>query len=337
MEQPFRLIDHGRWRAATPPPVEPPDSEPPDAEREPLAAFCARAWRLPTFARTHTQHEINPSGPGNAPAARALRALQGKFVVVNQPNVVPLPMAARPALRQAVRRRVAAVLDALPAAAPAAALADVVEDAVRAAVAPEDAPLVDVALYEPTVPVIVQQEQQGFSSGNGPEVRFAGELIYRLVVRIGGGDDAPPPAAEPAAGVTRRTVGSTFWFHLPLLVPDAEALAGMTAPTEHLYRDVTGRLGVGTDRYWQVPAWERFREQGTVIGCVMPSLVEHGYTPGVGRPPASAPREPADPLFDAPVATSLFPTLTPDFDRRGFVPPGYCLVRYYAWVEVVVE
>lgn len=320
VQQPFRLIDHARWRAAEPPPVETPAGGA-DAEREPLTAFCARAWRLPTVARTFAQHELNASAPGNAPAARALRALQGKFVVVNQPNVVPLPMAARPALRETVHRLVAAA---------------------RAAASPDDeGPVVALALYEPTTPVIVQQQelQQGVSTARGPEVRFAGEIIYRLVVRIGADDGTgeAPPAATAAEGTTRRTLASPFWFQLPLLVPDAEALAQMTPPTAQLYRDVTGRLGVGTDRYWQVPLWERFREQGTVIGCVMPSLVEHGYTPGVGRPAATAPRDPADLLLDGPTATSLFPDLTPDFDRKGFVPPGYCLVRYYCWVEVVVE
>ena len=129
-------------------------------------------------------------------------------------------------------------------------------------------------------------------------------------------------------------------LHLDLLQSIVPGSRGVREVLLTALRDAvrSGRLGVGSDRYWQVPAWERFREQGSVIGCVMPSLVEHGYTPGVGRPPARLPREADEALpFDAPPATSLFSGFTPDFDRRGFVPPGYCLVRYYAWVEVLVE
>ena len=66
----------------------------------------------------------------------------------------------------------------------------------------------------------------------------------------------------------------------------------------------------------------------------MPSLVEHGYTPGVGRTSAVAAPAPEELLLGAAPGTSMFADFTPDFDRRGFVPPGYCLVRYYCWVQV---
>jgi hypothetical protein len=108
---------------------------------------------------------------------------------------------------------------------------------------------------------------------------------------------------------------------------------------------VTGRLGGGShDRYWSLDAWERFHEEGQVIGCVSPALVEHGHVGGAVRaasapPPGASPVPTAEELLfgsGGSYAPSRFDPYTPVFDRRGFVPPGYCLIHYFATVEVAM-
>ena len=113
----------------------------------------------------------------------------------------------------------------------------------------------------------------------------------------------------------------------------------MTPATAHFYRHVTGRLGGGSrDCYWYLDAWERFHEEGHLIGCVSPDLVTHGHVGGSVR--ARTLRHYAPPtvdelLFGDAAAPPRSTQYTPEFDRRGFVPPGYCLVHYFATVEVV--
>jgi hypothetical protein len=221
---------------------------------------------------------------------------------VNPALVVPLP--------PAVRQRAGELLRAAPGA---------------------------LALHEPVQPA-VRHEARGTTPSTMPgrDILFWAELRYRVVVAAG--RDAGAVAASPAAAGAATAAGAPVqWFHVALLVPDADALRQMTAPTTHFYRHVTGRLGGGSrDCYWYLDAWERFHEEGQRIGCVSPDLVTHGHVGGVVR--ARAPRRPAPPTIDELLAAEEVapraPQYTPEFDRRGFVPPGYCLVHYFATVEV---
>jgi len=274
----------------------------------PPPAALARAHRLPSFARNYTFHDGEPR------LARALRPLQGKFSVVNPSVVAPLPPLARARLRE--------TLAALAAPAPGGTAA-----------------LRGLALYEPAQPRI-QHETRGAAPSTMPgrDIVFWAELRYRVVLAA----DAAAAAEPGAAAAARPVAGAPLqWFRAALLVPDADALRQMTPTTAHFYRHVTGRLGGGSeDRYWYLHAWERFHEEGQVIGCVSPSLVEHGHVGGAVRERPAPPPEPTETelLFgslDA-VAPTRFEPYTPRFDRRGFVPPGYCLVHYFATVEIAL-
>lgn len=273
----------------------------PTAADAALAPLLDRPHRLPSFARDHAFHEGDPR------LARALRRLQGKFQVVNPVVRAPLP--------PLVRERLHALLAASPA--------------------PRATPRT-VALHEPVRPV-VRHETRGRAPSTMPgrDILFWAELRHRLVV-------GPPGAAgDPlAAAAARPTAGPPLpWAHVAVLVPDADALRQMAPPTAHFYRHVTGRLGgASRDCYWYLDAWERFHEDGRVIGCISPSLVEHGHVGGATAARAAAPRAPTleDVLFGGPDALgpARFAPYTPRFDRRGFVPPGYCLVHYFVTVEV---
>lgn len=279
-----------------------PDSPPGPA----IDAALARGYRLPSFARSYTFHHGEPR------LARALRPLQGKFSIVNPALVVALPPTAREQLRALAGRA-----DAAPHARDALA----------------------VALHEPVGVEVRHESKVQASTMPGRDIFFWAELRYRVLLGRGArsvSDPAQAAAAHPGAPPVQ-------WFHLALLVPDDDALRQMTPATAHFYRHVTGRLGGGShDRYWYLEAWERFHEEGQVIGCISPSLVEHGHVGGAtraasGTPSAgtSAPTE-EELLFGSggSYAPSRFDPYTPAFDRRGFVPPGYCLVHYFATVEV---
>lgn len=299
----FRLVDRAPLTtdplAADPLAATPLAADP--AATAALAPLLGRPHRLPSFARDHAYHEGEPR--------LALRRLQGKFQVVNPVVRAPLPPLAAERLRALLAGR-----------AP-------VGGAARA-----------VALHEPVQPV-VRHETRGRAPSTMPgrDILFWAELRHRLVV------GPPAAAADPlAAAVARPTAGAPLpWAHVAVLVPDADALRQMVPATAHFYRHVTGRLGGGSlDCYWYLDAWERFHEEGRVIGCISPSLVEHGHVGGATARRPAPPRAPTldDVLFgdlDALVPTRFAP-YTPGFDRRGFVPPGYCLVHYFVTVELAV-
>ncbi|MHB1224951.1 MAG: hypothetical protein ACYC2G_13065 [Gemmatimonadaceae bacterium] len=265
-----------------------------------------RCHRLPSFARNHSYHR------GEHRLQRALRPLQGKFSVVNPVTVIALPPLARSRLR--------GLLGVQPTHSG--------QSAVGAART--------VALHEPVDPLVLHERRAAASDAMpGRDILFRGELRYRLV--LGGAAAADPLTAAQA---TTLADGPIPWFRTALLVPDADAIRQMDPSTAHFYRLVTGRLGSGsTDRYWYLDAWERFHEDGRVIGFVSPALVEHGHTVGaISGSQAVEPHAPTEEeiLFGDidPLVASRFPPYSPAFDRRGFVPPGYCLIHYIATVEL---
>ena len=304
----FRLVA----RHPLPPPGPGDDAEPrtaaaADAGTAALDRILAARHRLPTFVRDHTYHEGEPR------LQPLLRPLQGKFSVINTPLVLPLPPRLAPSVGRMLARRSAR-------GHAAAAL----------------------SLHEPLGVVIRHEDRSGGGSSHpGRDILFWAELRYRLLVESGG---AAAPPTDPAAGA-RRLGSPVAWFHVAVLMPDAEARDQMAPATAHFYLGITGRLGGNsTDRYWFGDSWQRFHEEGRVIGCLSPSLVEHGHVGGAlrrrdhraaGDADAAAP---FDPVFgDASGERSHFVALTPEFQRRGFVPPGYCLVHYFASVELAVD
>ncbi|HEU4628443.1 MAG TPA: hypothetical protein VFS08_01820 [Gemmatimonadaceae bacterium] len=275
-----------------------------------LDAALGGGYRLPSFARSYTFHHGEPR------LARALRPLQGKFSIVNPALVVPLPPPAREQLRALAGR------------------------AATSAIAPRARAPLAVALHEPVRAEVRHESRVPASTMPGRDIFFWAELRYRALL----GRGAPLTGDPERAAAAHVEAPPVQWFHLALLVPDDDALRQMTPATAHFYRHVTGRLGGGSrDRYWYLDAWERFHEEGQVIGCVSPSLVEHGHVGGAVRDAASRPTPQSPPtdeelLFGSggSYAPSRFDPYTPAFDRRGFVPPGYCLIHYFATVEVAV-
>jgi hypothetical protein len=158
------------------------------------------------------------------------------------------------------------------------------------------------------------------------QIEFVAELPYRLALLVGTGaaESADTLADSPAMtdavadapawrwGAQRRM---TPWLLAEVLLPDDVALSRMTASTADIYRRVTGRAGAGfDDRYWHLPAWERFAERGRVVGHVAPAFLARG---GVR-------------------AGGVTHALTPHHDRGFLVPPGYCLVRCVGGIELTV-
>lgn len=292
------------------------------------AATRERAWmdalerrhRLPSFARNHSYHR------GEHRLQRALRPLQGKFSVVNPVTVIALPPLAVSRLGE---------LRAAPAAhAPAIGRRDA--DPAGARRPHAAAEVLTVALHEPLDPLVRHERRAAASNAMpGRDIFFWAELRYRLA--LGGAAAADPQAAAQATALADAPIP---WFRTALLVPDAEAIRQMDPPTAQFYRLVTGRLGRGSaDRYWYLDAWERFQEEGRVIGCLSPALVEHGHAAGaISDGHAAEPHAPTEEeiLFGDvdPLTMSRFQPYSPNFGRRGFVPPGYCLIHYLATVEL---
>lgn len=301
----YRLIDRSEIGA-------------PEGRGRPEDDALERRHRLPSFARNHSYHH------GEHRLQRALRPLQGKFSVVNPLTVIALPPLAGARLRELLGPPRVHAASQSPQGSAAASGQPTIGD-------PRT-----VALHEPLDPLVFHERRAATSNAMpGRDIFFWAELRYRLV--LGGAAASDPLAAAQAATLAD---GPVRWFETALLVPDAEAIRQMDPPTAHFYRLVTGRLGGGsTDRYWYLDAWERFHEDGRVIGCLSPALVEHGHTGGaISGSRVDEPRAPtgeeiifgdADSLH-----TSRFPPYSPTFGRRGFVPPGYCLIHYLATVEL---
>lgn len=315
-------LDHARW---TIPSSTRPDRDPPPS----LVDFLDRRWRLPTCARTYAFHGVSTLGAVEPELADALRPLQGKFTVVNTSLVVPLPAAARRLagrlLRAAWRH---ATRDRRPLAL---TLAEELSPRVRHSAA-----------------------GPGANGEQGPEIRFAADLRYRLTFAL----DAPPGlndkgddegddrgagprarAADPFRVEECRVWSPIPWFELSVLVPDADSLSMMAPETRHLYRSVTGRCGSAShDRYWHVESWERFHEPGRMVGCIQPAAVEYAVARESGpRIPPPQPEDEGGFLHSASTGErSLWGAYSPAAQRRLFVPPGYCLIRFACWAELAM-
>ena len=342
----FKLIDStaasGARKAAPPAGGLAPELPPPAA----LGRFLARRHRFPTFSRNHSYHTISPRAPGSLELRRTLRRLQGKFVVVNPAFRLSVP----PAVADNVRA--AAQLAGIPIDArdvsPAAAAAGA-----PAASPPAPADWLALALYEPAAAVIHHRGGGTHAAGADVDVEFVASLDYRLVLFVGRGD--PENAAGDLAramhrvaagelsldaGATEAGDGPAYLFTLGIYTPDDDALRQMADPTAQLYKQITGRLGVGSrERYWHLETWERFGEHGMLAGCVTPAQVEHARAVAAGdggRSPQPAPPTYEEFLFGTGGASepSRWQALTPTYDRRAFIPPGYCLVEYTARVAM---
>lgn len=334
--------------------------------------FARETRRLPSFTRLpFTQHAASPLLPAPVGLQRLLRALQGRFVVVNHPPAAALPRAAVALVRGLVTAAFdgwgapawpehAASWPADGRAAHEQALArawvrgggraDALAAPLAAALARGGAPWVALALYEPVAPRVTIEEGSATAAG-GPlptagvprrGLRFTAWLPYRLAVVVGGGP--PPPSWELidaiAAGATGRPwpAGGQPWFQGPVLAPDSWVVACMAPPTRARWARLTGRAGGSApDHQWHPDAWARFLEPGRRLGCVSPAEVARsrpGWLAG-----ASARGAAPGPDAEAPWSRPPLPlpsTLTPRIERGVGVPPGYCLVHCVGTLEVVV-
>ncbi|GJG86575.1 hypothetical protein tb265_17560 [Gemmatimonadetes bacterium T265] len=298
-----------------------------------LGAFLGRPRRLPTWAGTYATHRASPRLPVPPALARALRALHGKLVVLNPGHAASLPPGVASAARGLLRGDFAAPRRAVPPYTAALGrdtrtdtderrareVLDALPPSARAPLARAGAQWRALVLCEPTRVVIAR------APGDGPA--FAAAAAYRLVLVAGTGAPpaAPPlddatlcaPAGAPAAGTPAA------WFTADVLLPDTAAFDAMTPDAAAAYARLTGRAGAASgapaggaaDRYWFAPAWERFEERGRVVGHVTPAFLARR----AARPGASSPAH-----------------LSPAHDRGSLVPPGYCLVRVRASLELAV-
>jgi len=281
--------------------------------------FCNRWRRLPTFARNYSFHAASGRAPGSPPLARTLRRLQGKFVVVNPSIDVRLPAAIAARGRGLVHQLGG------PASGRASWLAAV--------------------LYEPSSVAIHHRWRAGARGADmGRQVQFLADVPYRLVLFTGRGEPADVAALTASglpAGSDPAHVVAAPWFTLALYTPDEDALRQMPPDTALVYKRVTGRLGQDArESYWHLEAWERFHERGRLAGHLAPDVVGHerlGASAEGWRPRAPA-EVPDDSLFSdvGGYAPSRWNDLTPAFDQRSFVPPGYCLVEYRCRVDLEV-
>lgn len=285
------------------------------------AGFLGRWRRLPTFARNYSHHTASVRAPGGAALARTLRWLHGKLVVVNPALDVRVPDDAADEARR--------LMGELGAAGGGRA------------------DWFALTLEEPAAIVIRHQSGAAPSGGDaGRDARFFAEVPYRLTLYAGRGAPTAVAAAGPGAvgegWASAPAVPARPWFNLALHTPDDDALRHMTSETALFYKGITGRLGPQSrDSYWYLEAWERFRERGRLVGHVVPDPARHGRAGGgeAWRPRSAAePMSYDDFLFGSGggYGGSRWQELTPTFDRRTFVPPGYCLVEHRCWVEVAV-
>jgi hypothetical protein len=268
-----------------------------------LARFAAQFWSLPTFSHTYATH-LGPGTAATADLARVLRSLEGKFTIVNPRCAVTLPTA--------LRNLVAEPEAALELANTARWLA--------------------FALHEP-MNVLIRHSRSS-RAPSGVEAEFHAAVPYRLTVFAG---DGPPEKAQAlidqASSVLMpiEPIDGVDWFHLGLCLPDADALRQMTEETAHFYRWITGRLGGSFgDRYWHLDAWEQYTEQGRIHGVIVPEFLRQEW-------PSANRADHLDDSSDEPYLKSRWAPLTHSHDKRPLVPPGYCLIEFWARISVEVR
>lgn len=312
----------------------------PDAMRA-LATWLAHAWRLPLAARTvHLHHRVAPGVPAPPGLAPLLHALTGRLAVGNAGAAARVPRTAASAVRGLVRR----ALEGERAAATPGAAHDprLAADAARARAvlaaggrgAPRGASgAADwcvVALVErPAAPVALRPALDE-AVPVGHRDRFVTRCDQLLLVEPGVG--ARPDragAARLAAAAAARTDGAAAWswpaperaapwWTTELLLPEADALAAMTADARAAYLRATGRAG-GAEAYWHLAAWARHAEPGRHVGHVSPAfLARRAMARG------------------APGAGAAARALSPRHDVGQLVPPGYCLVQVTATLQLAL-
>ena len=269
--------------------------------------FTSKARLLPTFARTYTSHEAAARGMANDPLSRAIRSLEGKFVVANRACAATLPAPVR----------------------------DVVADVHALCRRSAASSHISVALDEPRSVVIHHAPASGASKEASSPAPFSALLPYQLTIGISIDSpatsrrliEAARPLFEPLAGE------GIDWFNAGLCIPDGEAIQQMTGDAALFYRDITGRLGAGTpERYWHLDAWEQYTEPGRMHGFVVPEFLR---LPQYSTSAIPSDEEGVDAV--APYGSSLWPPLTKTLVKRALIPPGYCFVEYYARVSVLVR
>jgi hypothetical protein len=300
-----------------------------------LARALTRRHRLPTFVRNYGYHVASARAPISGELAQTLRWLQGKLVVVNPTlsMAVPAPLAAH------VRSVVRTLARPAEGAGASGGLS-----ATAAADSPGDArdDWLALALYEPAATVIHHRGEGTHTAGADVDVDFSADLHYRLVLFAGRGDPAGAAAAIAAGPPAATDTAPVLFFALRLYVSDDDGLRQMSLPTAALYKHITGRAARGArDRYWHLEAWERFHERGALVGCVTPTQVELSRAlaaSDIWRPPPSPAPSYENFLFGTSggFEPSRWQALTPHFDRRSFIPPGYSLVEYTAWMALSV-
>ena len=316
-----------------------------------LDAFLARTKRLPACERARAYHTASSRAPTSPVLTAALRALQGKLIVVNEPPPVVIPARIASTVRGLARRcqgdsHVAATPAARADARRARALLRGARGAAwGAAIDDRDAAWWGAALTGPAE-LTIQHWARRSAPPLDPvrDLGFFAEVCYRLVVVVGQGDPdrflelsrapAAPTDVLPASSARRQP-----WFGADVYLPDDDALRQMTSEAAALYTRVTGRAEHPfADSYWHLAAWERFFEAGRVAGHVSPSSAR--LRPPLGARPAivdegSSEETPDDWVrgtsFGVP---SQWSALEPRFDRATLIPPGYCLVRVIGRLEL---
>jgi hypothetical protein len=261
-----------------------------------VTRFTERAWSLPTFSKTYATHQRAGTTTTGA-LARALRALEGKFTIVNRRCTVSLPTALRQFVAAGDRE------------------ADIFESA----------DWIAFALHEPAR-VLVRHagHAAGIPGDASREVEFHAAIPYRLTAFVGHGPigDANALIDDSSAHmVPIEDTGGFDWFRVGLCLPDTDALAQMTEETAHFYRWITGRLGgPSRDRYWHLDAWEQYTEEGRIHGVVVPEFLR--------RERFSVAR--SDGASDLSLPASRWAPLTRAVDKAPLVPPGYCFIEFTA-------
>ena len=236
-----------------------------------------------------------------------MRSLEGKFVVANRPCSATLPRSVRDAM-----------------------------DEIEALCRPSaGARRMSVSLAEPARVSIGHAGRGEAILDETSRPRFFAPLPYQLTIGIGADSSANAQRLLDAARIVSKPLADepTEWFNVALCIPDGEAIQQMSGDVSHFYRGITGRLGAGTpERYWHLDAWEQYTEPGRVHGFIIPDLLR---LPQYSTP--SLPREGESVDASSTYGTSLWPRLTSRLVKRGaLIPPGYCLVEFWARVSVDV-
>ena len=327
-DRPLRRLASTGW-------LDPADTGPARVRAE-VRRFTRHTWRLPSnVPASSAHHALSSRFPVRAGLSRLMRALTGRFVVV---NYAPAAAPSRPEAAL-VRGLARAALWGLPTTPWPTALrrasarwpADsrqAYEDTLAAGWVARHpgaaawvgrARRVAVALYEadPRLRVGTSNDASPLSAAFAA---FSARAEYRLALLVDvrpaarhQSSPAPVPASDfLTAGRAHEVDPPRPWFGGRVLLPDAVATEAMDEASRVHWARLTGRLETA-DRYWCPESWARFLEPGRRVGCVSAA--------GVGRSVPGA-------LPGATVSGGRHAAKTygPRLERGLAVPPGYCLV-----------